>query len=148
MPPHRIGGKDMKRDLGNLINTYPAFSPTTVGITGAQSVTGATIDRFGYESIVFVFTNSTTAHGAQATGITITGKIQESVTGSSWADISGATGYHNVTNTFSRLEVAVADATQLKRYVRGVLTAQIDGAGNFLVVDGIAILGSPKVYPV
>lgn len=143
----------MKRDLGNIITTYPAFSPTTVGITGNQSVTGASIDRFGYESIVFVFTNSTTAHGAQATGVTITGKIQDSSTGTSgWADITisavGATGYHNVTNTFSRLEVAVADATQLKRYVRGVLSAQIDGAGNFLIVDGIAILGSPKVYPV
>jgi hypothetical protein len=138
----------MKRDLGNMIATFQAFAPQTIGITGAQSVTGATLDRFGYESILFVFTNGTSAHGAQALGITITGKIQESATGSSWADVSGATSTHNITNTYSRLEVAVADATQLKRYVRGVLTASIDGAGNFQIVDGVAIFGAPKTYPV
>lgn len=139
----------MKRDLGNMITTYPAFAPQTVGITGNQSINGAAIDRFGYESIVFVFQNGTTGHGAQATGITITGKIQESSTGTSgWSDIVGATGYTVVTNTFTNVEVAVADATLLKRYVRGVLTAEIMGAGNFEIVSGLAILGSSKTYPV
>jgi hypothetical protein len=79
----------------------------------------------------------------------MTGKIQESANGSTgWSDVSGASALHNITNTYSRLEVPVADATQLKRYVRGVLTAQIDGAGNFQIVDGIAIFGSSKNYPV
>ena len=139
----------MKRDLGNMITTTPAFAIQTIGITGNQAATGVAIDRFGYESILFVFTNGTSGYGAQATGITITGKIQESADGSTgWSDITGASAYHVITNTYSRLEVPVADATQLKRYVRGVLTSQINGAGNWELVDGIAILAAPKVYPV
>ena len=95
----------MKRDLGNMIATFQAFAPQTVGITGSQSVTGATLDRFGYESILFVFTNGTSAHGAQALGITMTGKIQESSNGSSWSDVSGASALHNITNTYSRCSI-------------------------------------------
>lgn len=139
----------MKRDLGNMIATQVAINPQTIGITGNQSATGNTIDRFGYESILFVFNNGPSNWGAQQTGVTITAKLQQSTDGStSWADISGASSYHNVTNTVSRLEVGIADATQLKRYVRGVITAEINGAGNYQVVDAVAILGAPKTYPV
>jgi hypothetical protein len=138
----------MKRDLGNSIKCLSTIAPQTIGAgSTAASATGEGIDRLNYESVVFAFNNA--APAGTPTGVTITCKIQESDDNTTFTDISGATSSHNVTNTYSTTEVSVADATSLDRYVRGVATVTFNGgSGPYVTIGALAVLGSPKTYPV
>lgn len=138
----------MLRDLGNAINTFLSIAPATVG-TGATEVTtnGVGADRKGYESAVFVFQNAE----PQGTplGITVTCKVQESSDDSTYTDVDGYSSSHNVTNTYTRTEINIADMTGFERYVRGVMVVNFNGGtGPLTTIAALGILGSSKTYPV
>jgi|GEM_PF-3454154 len=137
----------MLRDLGNSINTFLSVAPTTIG-TGAvaDSVNGVGADRSDYEYAVFVFSNCEPL--GTPLGITVTCTVQESSDDSTYTDITDASSSHNVTNTYTRTEIAV-NLLGVKQYVRGKMEVQFNGGtGPFIVCDAIGILGSPKEYPV
>lgn len=138
----------MKRDLGNAIYSFLSIAPATVGAGATEDTTnGVGADRLGYESAVFVFTNAQPEGTPE--GVTITCKIQESSDNSTYTDVSGYEDSHNVTNTYTRTEISVADMTGFERYVRGVMTVQFNGgSGPFATIAAIGILGSSKTYPV
>lgn len=137
----------MKRDLGNMLNSFLSIAPQTVGAGATEaSATGVGIDRLGYESAVFVFGNCQPL--GTPLGVTITCKVQDSDDDSTYTDISGASESHNITNTYTETEIVV-DLKPVARYVRGVITAQFNaGTGPYVIVDAHGILGSAKTYPV
>jgi hypothetical protein len=140
----------MKRDLGHAIDTFLSVAPQTVG-SGAvvETVDGVGKDRLGFEYAVFVFENSK-PEGVPL-GVTITCKVQDSDDdgiADAYADITGASGVHNVTNTFTRTEVPV-DLSVVKKYVKGTMAIQFNGgSGPFAVISALGILGSSRIYPV
>lgn len=139
----------MLRDLGNMIASQVTLAPQTIGTTGNSSVDGVGVDRKGYESAVFVFTNSQArAITTIPTGLTITYVVQDSEDDSTFAD----TAYSDtcvITNTYTLTEVDVHDMKPLERYVRGKVTySATGGSGDFIVVSGTIVLGAPTNYPV
>jgi len=138
----------MLRDLGNMIASQVTLAPQTIGTTGNSSVDGVGVDRKGYESAVFVFSNSEAlAITTIPTGLTITYTVQDSSDDSTFAD----TAYSDtcvITNTYTVTEVDVHDMKPLSRYVRGkVEYSATGGSGDFIVVSGTIVLGAPTVYP-
>lgn len=139
----------MLRDLGNMIASQVTLAPQTIGTTGNASVDGVGVDRKGYESAVFVFSNSEAlAITTIPTGLTITYTVQDSSDDSTFAD----TAYSDtcvITNTYTVTEVDVHDMKPLDRYVRGkVEYSATGGSGDFIVVSGTIVLGAPTNYPV
>jgi len=139
----------MLRDLGNMIASQVTLAPQTIGTTGNSSVDGVGVDRKGYESAVFVFSNSEAlAITTIPTGLTITYTVQDSSDDSTFAD----TAYSDtcvITNTYTVTEVDVHDMKPLSRYVRGkVEYSATGGSGDFIVVSGTIVLGAPTNYPV
>jgi len=140
----------MLRDLGNMIASQVTIAPQTIGSTGNSSVNGYGIDRKGYESAVFVFTNSEAKKiTTLPTAITVTCTVEDSADDSTYAAVSGYSEAHNITNTYTQTEIEVADLKPLKRYVRGKMAyAQDGGSGDLIVVAATVVLGSPQNYPV
>jgi hypothetical protein len=138
----------MKRDLGNAINSFLSVTPATVGAGETEVTTnGVSVDRLGYESAVFVFLNNQPTGSPD--GVTVTCKIQESSDDTTFTDVSGYSSSHNVTNSATRTEIAVADMTGFERYVRGVMVSNFNGgSGPVVTIAACGILGSPKTYPV
>ena len=130
----------MKRDLGDTINSFLSIAPQTVGAGATEAtVNGVGVDRLGYESAVFVFGNCQ-PFGVPL-GVTVTCKVQDSSDNSTYADISGASSTHNITNTYTETEIAV-DLKPQARYVRGVMSVQFNGgSGPYVIVDAHGILG-------
>lgn len=140
----------MLRDLGNMIASQVTISPQTIGSTGASTVNGTGVDRKGYESAVFVFTNSAALKVTTLpTAITVTCTVQESSDNSTFAAVTGYSEAHCITNTFTQTEIEIADLTGFKRYVRGYMAYEQDGgSGDLIVVAATVVLGSPQEYPV
>lgn len=137
----------MLRDLGNSINTFLSVAPTTIGAGATSaSATGVGSDRIEYEYAVFAFSNC--APLGTPLGVTVTCTVQESSDDSTYTDITDASETHNVTNTYTRTEVAV-NLLGVKQYVRGKMEVQFNGGtGPYIICDAIGILGSPREYPV
>jgi len=137
----------MLRDLGNAINTFLTIAPTTIGAGSTEASTeGVGEDRLGYEYAVFVFENCQPL--GTPLGVTITCVVQESDDNSTYTDISGASTTHNVTNTYTRTELAV-NLGGVKRYVRGKMAVQFNGGtGPYVIISAVGILGSASEYPV
>jgi hypothetical protein len=138
----------MLRDLGNAINTFLSIAPATVG-TGATEVTtnGVGASRKGYESAVFVFQNSQPS--GDPTGVTVTCSVEESSDDSTYTAVSGYSSSHNVTNTYTRTEINIADMTGFDAYVRGVMVVNFNGGtAPITTIAALGILGSSKTYPV
>jgi len=140
----------MLRDLGNMIASQVTITPQTIGSTGSSSVEGYGVDRKGYESAVFVFTNSAAKKVTTLpTAITVTCTVQESSDDSTYTDATGYSEAHNITNTYTQTEIEIADLKPLKRYVRGYMSYEEDGgSGDLIAVAATIILGSPQDYPV
>ena len=140
----------MLRDLGNMIASEVTLSPQTIGTTGSTYAEGLGVDRKGYESAVFVFTNSVIkAITTIPLGVTITCTVQESADDVTYADVSGYEEIHAITNTYTQTEIEVADLKPFERYVRGKMAyVSHSGSGDFIVLACTVVLGSPQNYPV
>jgi len=137
----------MLRDLGNSLNTFLSVAPTTIGAGAtADSVNGVGADRTGYEYAVFVFSNAQPL--GTPLGVTVTCTVQESSDDITYTDVTDGSSSHNVTNTYTRTEVAV-NLLGIKQYVRGKMEVTFNGGtGPYAICDAIGILGSPTEYPV
>lgn len=140
----------MLRDLGNMIASQVTISPQTIGSTGNAHVHGESVDRKGYESAVFVFTNSQALKVTTLpTAITVTCTVQESSDNVTFAAVDGYSENHHVTNTYTQTEIEIADLTGFKRYIKGYMEYSEDGgSGDLIVVAATVVLGSPQEFPV
>lgn len=126
----------MRKDAYSNVAALPAIVPAVKTAAGD----GITIDRKGYDALLFV-ANSGAVAGDGDFGI----KVQESADGSTWADaaaddVLGSTPATLAANSAYRLSYIGK-----QRYVRLALTKE---GGTSLALGAVAVLGLPHLAPV
>lgn len=133
-------GSPTTNNIGAYIKGKRALSPQAV--SGSSAVNGATLDRTGYGSCKVIATSG--ANTGTPTSINHDVKVQESDDGSTWADVTGASG--KLAAADSELEISV-DLQMRKKNIRAVVTPAFTGGTSptTQVAVSIALGGSDKL---
>lgn len=131
-------GSPTANNIGAFIKGKRALSPQAV----STPVNGVALDRTGYGSCKVIATSG--ANTGAPTAIAHAVKLQESDDGSTWTDVSGATG--NLTAADSELEFNV-NLQPTKKNVRAVVTPAFTGGTTptTQVAVSIALGGADKL---
>ena len=129
------------RDIGNWISAKAGIRPVA---QAAATVNGVTITKGTSHSCVLH------AHTGAETGgpttRTLATKIQDSLDGSSWADLAGGAGV-DVTAVNSESEANI-DLSNARAFVRVVATVSFTGgASPTLLIAAEVVFGPPRKMP-
>lgn len=126
----------MRKDAYSNVAALPAIVPAVKTAAGD----GITIDRQGFDALLFVINTGAVAGDGDFGAV-----VQESANGSDWSaadadDVLGTTPGTLAANSAYRLSYIGA-----KRYVRLALTKE---GGTSIALGAVAVLGLPHMAPV
>ncbi len=142
-------------NTAGAVKTLVAFTPREM--SGEAAMSGAVIDRKGFESAVFTITSGN--YSSTPTAINVEAKVQQSADGvTSFADVTDLTDsllpvIHThvsgeVTTTREQTQELSIDLRPCSRYVKLVVTPDFTGGSSPTLFFGATVtLGDPTVRP-
>lgn len=132
------------RNIGGEVTIKDVIRPRASAAAGTYGVTGATIDRSNFTSMLVEV--KTGASAGTPDSFAVDAKLQDSADGSSWADVAASASNPAVAitqitavNTSRFLEI---DLSGLRRYVR--MVAQVAFSGGSTPTVGLSASAALK----